>query len=59
MNKAEFGASLARMMADHDPSLMADLAGLLNGSIQWSDIEDEPGIDAETGNPIPNGATEA
>ncbi len=58
-NKDELGTSLGRLMADRDPSLLADLAGLLDGSIQWSDIVDAPGVDVETGNPIPNGATEA
>jgi hypothetical protein len=42
-----------------DSTLIADLAGLLDGSILWENVPDELGIDVETGNPIPEGKTEA
>jgi hypothetical protein len=42
-----------------DSGLIADLAGLFDGSKMWEEIPDELGIDVETGNPIPEGKTEA
>jgi len=58
-NRDGIASSLAEFLADSDPGLMSDLEGLLNGDVSWHDIQDVPGIDVETGNPIPDGKTEA
>lgn len=52
------GRILAETLAE-DTELVETVRGLIDGSIRWNDIQDEPGIDVETGNPIPDGRTEA
>lgn len=54
-----FGADVASFLIESDPGLLSDLEGLINGDVSWDEIPDEPGIDVLTGNPIPDGATEA
>lgn len=51
-----FGELLAEIIGQDDLMLVR---ALINGIVQWENVEDELGRDVETGNPIPYGATQA
>lgn len=58
-SKANNGLDSLAIVLSEDKVLMTILEGLKSGTIGWNDIPDELGIDVETGNPIPDGSTEA